>query len=114
MFANWFELVHEVHDRTSRALDVEERACEVPCGVVCESAAVKPVNKQGHRGPIRSLEKEYTVCSRLDSVANRPRLVDICNCLLGPNDVYNDLSKYISTYFQRIICLLPPKQALCT
>jgi hypothetical protein len=46
MFADWFELAHEVHDHTSRALNVEECACVGPCGVPCESVAINLVNSR--------------------------------------------------------------------
>ena len=86
MFANWFELAHEVHDRTSRALDVEERACAGPCGAPCESAAVKPVNSRAPGAYTSKLAPDPMKMYVADLIVLRIGHVSVAihSCLLGP------------------------------
>ena len=93
MLANWFELAHEVHDRTSRALDVEERACAGPCGAPCESAAVKPVNSRAPGAYTSKLAPDPMKMYVADLIVLRIGLVSgaIHSCLLGPTGAYRGL-----------------------
>jgi len=75
-----------MHDRTSRALDVEKRACAGPCGAPCESAAVKPVNSRAPEAYACRLASDPMKMYVADLIVLRIGRVSVAihSCLLRP------------------------------
>ena len=90
MFANWFELAHEVQDRTSRALDIEERACAGRCGAPCENVAVKPVTSRVSEAYTSRLAPDPMKMYVADLIVLRIGRASVAlrRCLLGPTGAY--------------------------